>query len=513
MFADPNESRVARSPAIVAALGFASVIVISIVDYITDPQIGLSPFYLIPVLICTWYGGWWVGNFLSLLSASCWLIDEWLWSTPYSHPFIPYLNAAIRLATFFFCTFLLHRFKDLNANLEARVEARTRALNEEIGERKRAEEALSEQWAFLRKVIDLNPGFIFAKDREGRFTLANQSVADAYGTTVDGILGKRDADFNPDMAEVEHFRKMDLQVMDAKEIRFIPEEKITDAHGKVRWLQTMKIPIVDDHGGANQVLGVSSDITERKALEHRLTQAQKMESIGTLAGGIAHDFNNILGIILGYAAMLDGPQVDPNAISKNSEAIVQAARRGSGLVRQLLAFARKSESRFEVMQINNVVQEIVKLIGETFPRVIEVTPELEPNLPKITADYNQIHQVLLNLCVNARDAMPSGGKLTVRTALVPGISLRTSFPKSVQLHYVLVTIADTGAGMDPATVQRIFEPFFTTKDIGKGTGLGLSMVYGIVENHNGFIDVESHQGKGSEFHVYLPVIPAVVAGQ
>lgn len=247
------------------------------------------------------------------------------------------------------------------------------------------------------------------------------------------------------------------------------------------------------------------DDTPRKILEHQLRQAQKMESLGTLAGGIAHDFNNILGIILGYATMLQQATDDRERMTQTLEAITKATQRGAALVKQLLTFARKSDAVFESVLLNNIISEIERLVRGTFPKTIEIETSLFPTLPPIVADATQMHQVLLNLCVNARDAMPKGGRLAIRTGLVPLERIARQYPTASAREYALIEVSDTGIGMDEATRQRIFDPFFTTKGPGKGTGLGLALVYGIIENHNGFIDVESRVGKGTTFRIYLPI--------
>jgi PAS domain S-box-containing protein len=786
----------------------------------------------------------------------------------------------------------------------------------DISDRKRAEEILKGQQEFLRKVIDLNPGFIFAKDREGRFTLVNQAVADTYGTTVENLIGKTDADFNSNAEEVEFFRRMDLEVMDSRKMKFIPEERITAAGGKMRWLQTVKIPIIGNDGCANQILGVSTDISERKRveqlqdavyrisaavassaslddlfravhqiiggvmpaknfyialyddkteilsfpyfvdevditppagnvgkgltayvlrtgksllcdeklfevlarrgdaelvgapasiwlgvplaaeqktigvmvvqhysdpgayrepekqilefissevaraidrkwaeekireseeryrrliemspdaiavhsngkvvfansatarllgastldevigkplreivhpdywqvvtervrqmteerkeaplleekfvrldgkpidvevaaipftfrgepavqvvvrditerrrvqralelqtsyfqqlfesspagivllgrnneilnanrafeqmfqypvgelkgkdiddlivpetlqsegedlsvksqrgevvqketvrmrkdgsligvsiagypivienqrvgiygmyidiserrkLEDQLRQAQKMEGIGTLAGGIAHDFNNVLGIILAYTSVIQQGKIDAEKQSQCLETIEKAVQRGASLVRQLLTFARKTDVLLESLNLNELVTELATMLKETFPKTITFSVQLDKQLPSIIGDRNQIHQALLNLCLNSRDAMPRGGTITFTTEIQDRATLLEQYSDAQDEQYIRLSVTDTGEGMDEATLGRIFEPFFTTKARGKGTGLGLAVAYGVVKSHRGYIDVESTVGKGTTFHLYFPV--------
>ncbi len=257
--------------------------------------------------------------------------------------------------------------------------------------------------------------------------------------------------------------------------------------------------------GKKAVLEIFQDITEQKRLQQELLQSQKMLSIGTLAGGIAHDFNNILGIILGYISIMQSIKDNPQKFSEGIHAIRQAVDRGAGLVRQILTFARKAEVSFEPLYIPDLVKELVSMLQQTFPKIITFQASFERQLPLINADYTQIHQALLNLCVNARDALPNGGEISIKAVTIPGEKTRERFPAAALTPYICVSISDTGIGMEEATRNRIFDPFFTTKEKGKGTGLGLSVVYGIVQAHRGFINCESHVGKGTAVHIYLPV--------
>jgi PAS domain S-box-containing protein len=249
------------------------------------------------------------------------------------------------------------------------------------------------------------------------------------------------------------------------------------------------------------------DIEERKKLEEQLLQSQKMESIGRLAGGIAHDFNVILNIIQGYAFTLRDYCAQNGEADESLGVINETVQRGSALVQQLLTLGRRSSTKFELVNINALVEGLVGLITQTFPKTIELTTALEADLPPIMADHNQIEQALLNLCVNAGDAMPNGGRLSFKTRAVDGASLRR-LGDELKERYICVEVSDTGIGMDESVREQIFEPFFTTKDAGRGTGLGLSVVYGIVKNHGGFIDVESKSMCGTSFQMYFPVAPA-----
>src|SRR4051812_39652108 len=245
--------------------------------------------------------------------------------------------------------------------------------------------------------------------------------------------------------------------------------------------------------------------TKRKRLEEELVQSQKMEGLGTLAGGIAHDFNNILAIILGYTNKLESARAKPNEVPGAIKTIKEAVERGAALVQQLLTSARQTEARFSSLDLNALVRELEKMLEATFPKMINFNLELEPDLPPITADKSQIHQVLLNLCVNARDAMPSGGTITLHTSITAGAALTEMFTGVTAESYACVRVRDTGIGMSRQVKSHIFEPFFTTKERGKGTGLGLSVVYGVVNNHRGFVQVESEPGAGTTFIIYLPL--------
>ena len=245
--------------------------------------------------------------------------------------------------------------------------------------------------------------------------------------------------------------------------------------------------------------------TKRKRLEQQLVQAQKMEGLGTLAGGIAHDFNNILAIILGYTNKLESSRSKPNEFPGAIKVIKEAVERGAALVQQLLTSARQTEARFSSVDLNALVRELESMLQATFPKTISFQLELAPDLPVITADKSQLHQVLLNLCVNARDAMPAGGTLTLATSITPGPELTEMFSGVTAENYACIRVRDTGIGMTRQVKSHIFEPFFSTKERGKGTGLGLSVVYGVVNNHRGFLQVESEPGAGTSFVVYLPV--------
>jgi two-component system, cell cycle sensor histidine kinase and response regulator CckA len=243
---------------------------------------------------------------------------------------------------------------------------------------------------------------------------------------------------------------------------------------------------------------------ERHVLEAQLLQSQKMESIGTLVVGLAHNLNNILAIIMGYASRLERTPDDAARVMQSVGAINQAVRRGAGLIQQLIGVTTKSNLQYTTVDINAMLEDLLRMVGEVFPKTVVFEKGLDPVNPKISAEQNQLHQALLNMLLNARDAMPDGGTITVTTQTVGSASLRGKFPNLQEGPYVRITIGDTGEGMDEETRRHIFEPFFTTRDRATYTGLGLSVVYGIVTSHKGFIDVVSKIGQGSTIALYFP---------
>ncbi|HEY6108807.1 MAG TPA: PAS domain S-box protein, partial [Gemmatimonadales bacterium] len=340
-------------------------------------------------------------------------------------------------------------------------------------DRKRVEEERRRQQEFLRQVIDLNPNLIFVKDWDGRFTLVNRALAELYGTTAENLVGRRDADFNPNRAEVEQFLRDDREAMTTGRPKFILEEPNTDARtGRRRWFQVIKVPLRSAEGEP-QVLGVATEITQRKELEGQLRQAQKMEAVGQLAGGIAHDFNNVLTAVLGYTRLLLKDATLPAVARGDVQEIEQAARRAASLTQQLLAFSRKQMLQPEILDVNDVVQGMRSLLRRLIGEHITLVATLDPRPMLVRADQGQLQQVIVNLSVNARDAMPAGGTLTIATGAVElGPSFVAARPGSQPGPHILLQVTDTGMGMDAETRGRVFEPFFTTKAVGKGSGLG-----------------------------------------
>jgi PAS domain S-box-containing protein len=376
-------------------------------------------------------------------------------------------------------------------------------IAEDITERKRAEKALrqSEEQYRIFFEDDLTGDYISTPD--GKILACNPAFVRIFGfASVEEALKINASTLYAVPEKRERFLTL---LREKKRLEYVETEHIRSDGTKLYGVENA-IGIFDAQGNLTQIRGYLFDDTKRKLLEQQLFQAQKLESLGTLAGGIAHDFNNILGIIMGHASLLERLSAEPHVISRNTEAITKAAMRGAALVRQLLTFARKTDVLIETVLLNDMVNEVSELLAETFPKTITISLHIDKDLPPIVADATQLHQVLLNLCVNARDAMPNGGTLTITTQRQPGEMIRARFPKATEREYIKLSVADTGVGMDEATRTRIFEPFFTTKERGKGTGLGLSLVFGIVESHNGFIAVDSAPGKGTMFELFFPVL-------
>ncbi|HEY0967497.1 MAG TPA: PAS domain S-box protein [Opitutaceae bacterium] len=374
---------------------------------------------------------------------------------------------------------------------------------------------LAEEQLFrISRAVEQSPVSIIITDLDGRPQYVNAKFTETRGPTLEDVL-----DSNLDVLREGHASDASCEEM-YQTVRaggeWRGELTTRRAKGETLW-ESVKVSCLRNHAGeVTNLLCLREDITERKKLEHELRQAQKMESLGTLAGGIAHDFNNMLAIINGYAEFCLQGETPPAVLQKGLREIHRAAQRASGLVRQILTFSRKNEPRFAPVDLNQLVRDLVALLAETFPRNVAFNLELQDRLPALLADQNQLQQVILNLCVNARDAMPTGGTITLRTTLRPGTTVDGPGIDPTRLHACL-QVTDTGTGMPPEVRARIFEPFFTTKQTNQGTGLGLAVVYGIVVGHKGVITVDSTPGVGSTFNVLLPlaadaVAPAIATG-
>jgi len=289
------------------------------------------------------------------------------------------------------------------------------------------------------------------------------------------------------------------------------EYRMRHKDGSWRTLESRASAVLKS-GRVERLVVVNRDVTERKRLEEQFRQSQKMEAIGRLSGGVAHDFNNLLGVIIGYGEVLQEGTTTENPMRPCIDEMLKAGHRAAGLTRQLLAFSRQQVMDPRILDLNLVVKDMEKMLKRLIGEDIHLVTRLDGSLARIKADPGQVEQVLMNLAVNARDAMPKGGELVIETSnYYVDESFTRRYPYPMQIgHYILLTVSDTGVGMDAATRSRVFEPFFTTKEKGKGTGLGLSMVYGVVKQSGGYIDVHSEPGMGAAFKILLPVADEAV---
>lgn len=382
----------------------------------------------------------------------------------------------------------------------------------DVTQRLRAEEERRASEEKYRSLFEESKDVVFISTPDGKFLDINLAGVELFGySTKEELL---EVDIGHDLYVDSEARMIANELLAGQGYLKDHLTRAKTKNGRDLIVLETTTAVKDLSGKVIAYRGILRDVTEQYRLEEQLRQVQRMESVGTLAGGIAHDFNNILSIAIGYLARLEKQGVDPSTQAHTIDSIRKALSRGTGLVQQLLTFARKTSGVPEAVQVNEIVRELSTLLTETFPSSIRFEVNLGENLPLLLADPGQLQQAMMNLCINSRDAMidilqagKAGGTLTVETALVPADELRTNFPAAAEDQYILVRVEDTGMGMDEVTKGRIFEPFFTTKAPGKGTGLGLSVVYGIVEGHRGFIDVQSAVGKGTSISMYFPVLP------
>ncbi|MGC2724601.1 MAG: PAS domain S-box protein, partial [Candidatus Acidiferrales bacterium] len=367
-------------------------------------------------------------------------------------------------------------------------------------ERKRAEEKIRESEARLRVLVEQLPAVLWTVGKDLRFTSALGAGLARLGLKPNQIVG---------VSLMDYFETNDQTFLPIAAHRRATKGEPVTFH--VEWKggsYTCHVePLRTAEGELQGAICMALDITDRKQLEEQLRQAQKMEAVGRLAGGIAHDFNNLLMVIQGYADLMTERLAEGDPLRRNAEQIQTASQRATSLTRQLLAFSRKQMLAPKVLNVQSVVVEMEKILRRLIGEDIQLETSSAPDLGLIKADRSQIEQVILNLAVNARDAMPEGGRLTIETANVE-LDKAAAHPPAVLSpgKYVMLAVTDNGCGMDAETQAHIFEPFFTTKEKGKGTGLGLATVYGIVKQSGGYVWVYSEPGRGTSFKVYLPRI-------
>ena len=384
------------------------------------------------------------------------------------------------------------------------------AIVRDVTERESTQDKLQRSEDRYRSVVDAMAEGVVVQEGDGRISAWNASALRILGLTEDQIMGRTSADpcwkaihedgspfpgeTHPSMVALRTGKRQSNVCMG-----------VHRPHGGITWVLINAEPILDSQAAIPRaVVTTFTDITERKKLEEELSQTQRLDAIGGLAGGIAHDFNNIVGVILGHCDLMAATSAKDEAASRHVDAIRKSANHAANFTRQLLAFSRKQVMRIESLDLNEVIRSLAEMLKRLIGENVELELNLATELVRVRADRGQIEQVLLNLLVNARDAMPKGGRLTIATANVElGEAVGGRTP--VDTHaYAMFSVFDTGHGMDEKTVSRVFEPFFTTKEMGRGTGLGLSIIYGIVQQSNGHISVLSKPGQGTTFKVYLP---------
>jgi len=371
------------------------------------------------------------------------------------------------------------------------------AIRNDITERKRAEEQLREQATLLDNAQDA----ILVRGLDDKFRFWNKSAERIYGWPAAEVIGR-------DMKDLIYKNSLS-QFADAKRAtlgngEWRGELRQNTRDGRDIVVESRWTLVRDDRGEPKAVLVINTDVTEKRKIEAQFLRAQRMESIGTLASGIAHDFNNLLSPIMMSIQLLQARISDDDG-QRLLAMLQMSAERGAGLVKQVLSFARGVEGERITLQPRHLIKEIVKILKDTLPKSIEVEFEATEDLSVVAGDATQLHQVLMNFFVNARDAMPGGGRLTIKAE---NVFIDENYARmnleSKPGAFVMITIADSGIGISPHVINRIFEPFFTTKEHGKGTGLGLSTALGIVKGHGGFINVYSEPGRGTQFKIYLP---------
>ena len=382
----------------------------------------------------------------------------------------------------------------MNGELEKRVLERTAELRESR--------------ELFRTLATVAPVGIYRTDSEGRCLYVNERWCEITGLTQQRAIGNswEEAVHPEDRRRVQAEWEQSL----TRDVPFRSEYRIQRPDGAVSSVLTQGVAEKYDDGKEPCYVGTITDITERKNLEEQLHQSQKMEAIGRLAGGVAHDFNNLLMVIKGYSELPLSKMNREDPLRKNLEEIQRAADRAASLTQQLLSFSREAVLERRVLDLNPIVMDVERMLGRLIGEDIDLMTVPAVKLGKVKANPGKLEQILLNLAVNARDAMPRGGKLTIETANVDlgeiYVRQHTGVPPG---SYVMLAVSDTGNGMDAETQSRIFEPFFTTKDRGKGTGLGLSTVYGIVKQSGGYVWVYSEPGRGSTFKIYLPRVEEI----
>ncbi len=469
-----------------------------------DPIMGDNdafPLFILPVLVVAWFGGWKPATFALSLSL---LVVAWMFATPrYS------IEIADRAQLLGLAIDLLVGGAGIGLCEMVRI-ANRRALSH-AAELEHEAAARQQAETGIQRLVDIVASCedaIIAENLDGIITDWNAGAARLFGYSAAEAVGQNASELIDPSSQNEH-----SQFMKRRQVGQPYETERRHKDGR-----TIAVAVTVsfiEHG--NSTIGLSTivrDLTSTKRLESQLQQAQKMEAVGQLAGGIAHDFNNLLTVINGYSEIMLGDLPPEDPMRSLLEEIHKAGSRAASLTRQLLAFSRKQVLEPKVVDLNETVKQIETMLHRLIGEDVQLNSSLAKNLGRVKIDQGQIEQVIVNLAVNARDAMPQGGMLTIETSNVElDEKYAETHPEVWPGRYVLLAVSDTGTGMDAATKARIFEPFFTTKEVGKGTGLGLAVVHGIVKQSDGHVAVYSEPGQGTAFKIYLPEVNTRPAGK
>ncbi len=504
-------------------LSLTSLIIPITLTLVLAPHPSLGPIISLSFVIAVSAAAWWGGLSAGIL-VSCAIIPAVTLVVTRGKVVLPPHIDPVGLLVMFFISILVGRvattrkrvervLRTANEELEEKVSARTADLSEtaasleaEVTEHRKTEEQLRQSEQRYRLLFEDSPLAMIVFDAETlAFLAVNETAEELYGYTRQELLRMKlphtwPTKDVPAMMDVLETIKKD----EARAQTFITQPK----SGKLMTLEARMRTI--DFGGRRAQLALVTDVTEHKRLELQLRQSQKMEAIGSLAGGIAHDFNNLLTVILGYTDSILRKLNTADPICDKVSEIQAAGQRAANLTKQLLAFSRKQILKPQVLELNSVVSSISRMLQRLIGEDIQVSLHLDANLGQIQADPTQLEQVLINLAVNARDAMPTGGQLVIETHNIELDGHMAPLQGVPPGDYVLLVVSDTGCGMDEQTKTRVFEPFFTTKEVGKGTGLGLSMVFGVVQQSGGTVTIYSEVGIGTTFKIYLPRLDAPV---
>lgn len=447
-----------------------------LIDVNKTVNVAVWLFYLIPLLFISYVAPRWTA-YLFLLICTVLIGIGYLASAPYERPDLAILNRLIGVTVLWLGISILL-------------------------ERKRVEDALRESKERYQDLVELSPETIYIQ-QDGKFVFINSAGVKLFGANrTEDLLGKSITEFlapaSQDMAA------MRIRMERDKRMQFPSiEEQYVRLDGTPVEMEVSAVPI--DYLGKPALQVFARDVTGRKQLEEQLRQSQKIEAVGRLAGGIAHDFNNLMTVITGYVGLTKKRLESPDLVSKGLEEIGKAGSRATRLTQQLIAFSSKQILQPQVLDLNHIVSNMDKMLRRLIGEDIELKTFLGLGIGKVKADPGQIEQVVVNLALNARDAMPKGGKLTIETAKEDlGLSVSRQYRDLAPGTYVKLVFRDNGMGMDEETKSHIFEPYFTTKEVGKGSGLGLATVYGIIRQSGGDVSVESESGKGSTFTILLP---------